>query len=56
MVIDPALRPRAPRRDRRNSITLFEKQAPPLFQAVFDGDRDLVDRQIEIGHTAYTDA
>jgi PAS domain S-box-containing protein len=36
--------------------TLFEKQAPPLFQAAFDADRELVDRQIEIGHVAYVDA
>ncbi len=36
--------------------TLFEKQAPPLFQAVFDGDRALVDQQIETGHAAYMHA
>ncbi len=36
--------------------TLFEKQAPPLFQAVFDGNKELVDRQIDIGHVAYSRA
>ena len=36
--------------------TLFEKQAPPIFQAVFDTDRELIDRQIATGHTAYSDA
>ena len=29
---------------------------PPLFQAAFDTDRDLVEMQIGIGHTAYTGA
>jgi aerotaxis receptor len=32
---------------------LFEKHMPPLFQAVFDGDRDLVARQIQIGRDNY---
>ena len=36
--------------------SLFEQQAPPVFQAVFEADRALVDRQIEIGHAAYTGA
>jgi aerotaxis receptor len=35
---------------------LFEKQAPPLFQAVFDSDRQLIDQQIETGHAAYMGA
>lgn len=54
-VIEPALG--LARRGASEALNaLFEKQAPPLFQAVFDGDRDLVNRQIEAGHTAYTDA
>ncbi len=32
---------------------LFEKQMPALFQAVFDADRDLVARQIQVGRDAY---
>ena len=35
---------------------LFQKQVPPLFQAAFDTDRDLVEKQIGIGRTAYTGA
>ena len=50
------VRPGAPRRDSLQLNTLFEKQAPPLFQAVFDGDRELVDQQIETGHVAYINA
>ena len=33
--------------------TLFEATAPPLFQALFDTDRHLVDRQIALGQAAY---
>jgi methyl-accepting chemotaxis protein/aerotaxis receptor len=33
---------------------LFQKQAPAIFQAAFDADRDLVDAQIAIGRAAYT--
>jgi PAS domain S-box-containing protein len=33
---------------------LFETKMPPMFQAAFDTDRDLVDMQISIGHDAYT--
>jgi methyl-accepting chemotaxis protein/aerotaxis receptor len=36
--------------------TLFEQKAPPLFQAVFEGDRKLVDQQIEGGRSAYAQA
>ena len=36
--------------------TLFETKAPPLFQTVFDIDRDLVGRQIAVGQAAYTQA
>jgi PAS domain S-box-containing protein len=54
-VIDPAF-DLAHRGETGQLNTLFEKQAPPLFQAVFDGNKQLVDRQIEIGHTAYTHA
>ncbi len=32
---------------------LFAKQVPPLFQAVFDADRDLVVRQVQVGRDAY---
>jgi aerotaxis receptor len=35
---------------------LFQTQVPPLFQATFDTDRDLVEKQIGIGRTAYTAA
>ena len=35
---------------------LFQKQVPPLFQAAFDTDRDLVDMQINVGRVAYTGA
>ena len=35
---------------------LFQKQVPPLFQAAFDTDRDLVEKQIGIGRAAYTGA
>jgi methyl-accepting chemotaxis protein/aerotaxis receptor len=35
---------------------LFAKRAPPMFQAVFDADRDLVARQIEVGRDAYQQA
>jgi methyl-accepting chemotaxis protein/aerotaxis receptor len=35
---------------------LFAKRAPPMFQAVFDADRDLVARQVEVGHVAYQQA
>jgi aerotaxis receptor len=35
---------------------LFEKRLPPMFQAVFDGDRDLVARQVQVGRDAYLDA
>ena len=32
---------------------LFEKRLPPMFQAVFDADRDLVARQVQVGRDAY---
>jgi len=32
---------------------LFQKNVPPLFQSVFDADRDLVVRQIQIGRDSY---
>ena len=35
---------------------LFARKAPALFQAVFDGDRDLVKRQVEVGHDEYETA
>jgi methyl-accepting chemotaxis protein len=35
---------------------LFAHQAPALFQAVFEADRDLVKRQMEVGHDAYETA
>ena len=35
---------------------LFQKRLPPVFQAAFDTDRDLVNMQIELGRTAYTAA
>jgi PAS domain S-box-containing protein len=54
-VIDPAF-DLARRGETGPLNTLFEKQAPPLFQTVFDGNKELVDRQIEIGHAAYTHA
>ena len=54
-VIDPAFA-LARRGETAQLNTLFEKQAPPLFQAVFDSDRELVDQQIETGHVAYTNA
>ncbi len=34
---------------------LFAKRMPPLFQAVFDADRSLVARQVQIGRDAYQD-
>ncbi len=54
-VVDPAFA-LARRGETAQLNALFEKQAPAMFQAVFDGDRDLVDRQIETGHVAYTNA
>ena len=36
--------------------TLFRTRMPPLFQAVFDADRDLVARQIQGGREAYVAA
>jgi aerotaxis receptor len=44
----------AHRGDAAQLDELFQKRAPALFQAAFDADRDLVDLQIAIGHTAYT--
>jgi methyl-accepting chemotaxis protein/aerotaxis receptor len=35
---------------------LFEQQAPPLFQTVFNDDRELVDQQIGVGEILYKDA
>ena len=35
---------------------LFEKRLPPMFQAVFDADRDLVARQVQVGHDSYQQA
>jgi aerotaxis receptor len=35
---------------------LFQKSVPPLFQSVFDADRDLVARQIQIGGDSYKEA
>jgi methyl-accepting chemotaxis protein/aerotaxis receptor len=35
---------------------LFERRMPPMFQAVFDADRDLVVRQVRSGRDAYLDA
>ena len=54
-VVDPAFA-LARRGDTGALNALFEKQAPPLFQAAFDADRDLVDRQIAAGHAVYTGA
>jgi aerotaxis receptor len=54
-IIEPAFA-LARRGETAQLNALFEKQAPPLFQAVFDSDRELVDQQIEAGHTAYEHA
>ena len=35
---------------------LFETRAPPLFQAVIDGNRDLVARQVRVGQQSYEQA
>ena len=35
---------------------LFEQKGPPLFQAAFDSDRELVEQQISIGQLAYREA
>jgi PAS domain S-box-containing protein len=45
-------------RDRKSAelSRLFEQRLPPMFQAVFDADRDLVARQIQVGHDAYDNA
>ena len=32
---------------------LFRKRMPPMFQAVFDANRDLVVRQVQVGRDAY---
>jgi aerotaxis receptor len=53
--IEPALA-LARRGETAQLNQLFQKQVPPLFQAAFDTDRDLVEMQIAIGHTAYTAA
>jgi aerotaxis receptor len=36
--------------------TLFARRMPPLFQAVFEADRDLVVRQVQAGRDAYQNA
>jgi aerotaxis receptor len=54
-VIDPAFG-LAKRGDIAKLNELFEKTAPPLFQAAFDADRDLVNQQIAGGQAAYQDA
>ncbi|HET7881687.1 MAG TPA: methyl-accepting chemotaxis protein [Acetobacteraceae bacterium] len=54
-IVDPAFA-LAHRSDLGALNALFEKQAPPLFQAVFDTNRELVDRQIATGHAAYASA
>ncbi len=51
--IEPALA-FARRGENTQLSQLFEKTMPPMFQAAFDTDRDLVDMQISIGHDAYT--
>jgi PAS domain S-box-containing protein len=53
--IEPALA-LAQQHDAAALGRLFEKQMPPLFQAVFDADRDLVARQVQVGSDAYRDA
>ena len=35
---------------------LFETRAPPLFQAVIEGNRDLVARQVQVGQDSYQQA
>jgi PAS domain S-box-containing protein len=50
--IEPALAV-APRGKTAELDMLFSKRMPPLFQAVFDADRDLVARQIQVGRDAY---
>jgi methyl-accepting chemotaxis protein/aerotaxis receptor len=52
-VFEPAL-DLARRGDTTQLDNLFQQKAPPLFQAVFDGGRQLVDLQIAIGRDAYT--
>jgi aerotaxis receptor len=54
-VIDPAFSI-ARRGDIPELNKLFEQKAPPFFQAAFDADRDLVDRQIADGQDAYHQA
>jgi aerotaxis receptor len=54
-VIEPAFA--MARKDQLAELNaLFEQKAPPLFQAVFDGDRKLVDQQIDTGRSSYTQA
>jgi PAS domain S-box-containing protein len=54
-VVEPAF-DLAHRGETADLNTLFEQQAPPLFQAAFDGDRALVDAQIMVGETSYVRA
>lgn len=54
-VIDPAFN-LARRGDIAALNELFEQKAPPLFQAAFDADRELVEQQIAVGQLAYRDA
>jgi methyl-accepting chemotaxis protein/aerotaxis receptor len=51
-VVDPAFG-LARRGDMTALNALFETHAPPLFQAAFDSDRALVQRQISFGEVAY---
>ena len=52
-VMEPAL-DLARRGEAAQLNELFQKQAPALFQAAFNADRDLVDLQIAVGRAAYT--
>jgi aerotaxis receptor len=51
-IIEPAF-DLARRGDLAALNTLFEQKAPPLFQAAFDADRELVEQQIATGRVAY---
>jgi len=53
--IEPALA-LAQHADSAGLDSLFQNKAPPLFQAVFDGNRRLTDLQIDLGRQAYQNA
>ena len=53
--LEPALA-LAQRADSAGLDSLFQNKAPPLFQAVFNGNRKLTNLQIDLGQQAYQNA